>query len=43
MADLAIGAAERLIRRELDDAGHRQLVADYLKALPASDTDAGGT
>ena len=43
VADLAIGAAERLIRRDLDDAGHRQLVADYLKALPASDTDAGRT
>lgn len=41
VADLAIGAAERLIRRELDDAGHRKLVAEYIETLPASDPDAG--
>jgi F-type H+-transporting ATPase subunit b len=34
VADLAIGAAERLIRAELDDARHRELVADYVKSLP---------
>jgi F-type H+-transporting ATPase subunit b len=41
VADLAIGAAERLINRELDDAAHRELVADYVKSLPALGTDSG--
>ena len=41
VADLAIGAAERLIKGELDDAAHRKLVADYLQSLPASVPDAG--
>ncbi len=41
VADLAIGAAERLIKGELDDAAHRKLVADYLQSLPASAPDAG--
>lgn len=36
VADLAIGAAERLIHSELDDAKHRELVADYVKSLPES-------
>jgi len=34
VADLAIGAAERLIQRDLDDPKHRELVADYVKSLP---------
>jgi F-type H+-transporting ATPase subunit b len=33
VADLAIGAAERLIHSELDDAKHRELVADYVNSL----------
>lgn len=41
VADLAIGAAGNLIRRELDDAGHRQLVADYIRALPEAGGEAG--
>jgi len=39
VADLAIGAAERLIDRELDDAKHRELVAEYVRSLPASGSD----
>ena len=34
VADLAIGAAERLIQRQLDDAKHRELVAEYVRSLP---------
>lgn len=34
VADLAIGAAERLIERHLDDAKHRELVAEYVRGLP---------
>ena len=34
VADLAIGAAERLVQRELDDAKHRELVAEYVRSLP---------
>ena len=41
VAGLAIGAAERLIERNLDDAAHRKLVADYLQSLPAPGPDAG--
>jgi F-type H+-transporting ATPase subunit b len=41
VADLAIGAAERLIHAELDDARHRQLVADYVKSLPDLGPEAG--
>lgn len=41
VAGLAIGAAERLIERNLDDATHRKLVADYLQSLPAPGPDAG--
>ncbi|HYV20446.1 MAG TPA: F0F1 ATP synthase subunit B [Verrucomicrobiae bacterium] len=41
VADLAIGAAERLIRADLDDARHRQLVADYVKTLSESGTETG--
>jgi F-type H+-transporting ATPase subunit b len=41
VADLAIGAAERLIRADLDDAKHRELVADYVKSLPDLGPEAG--
>jgi len=41
VADLAIGAAERLIRSELDDAKHRELVAEYVKSLPDLGPEAG--
>jgi F-type H+-transporting ATPase subunit b len=41
VADLAIGAAETLIRKELDDAGHRQLVSEYIRSLPDSGADPG--
>jgi F-type H+-transporting ATPase subunit b len=41
VADLAIGAAERLIHAELDDARHRQLVAEYVKSLPDLGPEAG--
>ena len=41
VADLAIGAAERLIHSELDDAKHRELVADYVKSLPDLGPEAG--
>ena len=41
VADLAIGAAEKLIHAELDDAGHRELVADYVKSLPDLGPEAG--
>lgn len=41
VAGLAIGAAERLIKGELDDAAHRRLVDDYVKSLPPSAPDAG--
>jgi F-type H+-transporting ATPase subunit b len=41
VADLAIGAAERLIRADLDDARHRQLVADYVKNLNESGSETG--
>jgi len=41
VAGLAIGAAEHLIKGELDDAAHRKLVADYLQSLPAAGPDAG--
>jgi F-type H+-transporting ATPase subunit b len=41
VADLAIGAAERLINRELDDAKHRELVAEYVRSLPASGSESG--
>jgi F-type H+-transporting ATPase subunit b len=34
VADLAIGAAERLIERNLDDPKHRELVAEYVRSLP---------
>jgi F-type H+-transporting ATPase subunit b len=34
VADLAIGAAERLVQRQLDDAKHRELVAEYVRSLP---------
>src|SRR5262245_35505538 len=39
VADLAIGAAERLIHAELDDARHREIVADYVKSLPEIGSD----
>ncbi len=32
-ADLAVAAAEKLLRRSLDDATHRKLVEDYLDEL----------
>ena len=41
VADLAIGAAERLIHSELDDAKHRDLVAEYVKSLPELGPEAG--
>ncbi|HKQ96632.1 MAG TPA: F0F1 ATP synthase subunit B [Candidatus Polarisedimenticolia bacterium] len=41
VAGLAIGAAERVIKSNLDDAAHRKLVADYLQSLPAPGPDAG--
>lgn len=41
VADLAIGAAERLIHSELDDAKHRELVAEYVKSLPELGPEAG--
>ena len=41
VADLAIGAAERLIRADLDDAKHRELVADYVRSLPDPGPEAG--
>jgi F-type H+-transporting ATPase subunit b len=41
VADLAIGAAGRLIQSDLDDAKHRALVADYVKSLPTPDADGG--
>jgi len=34
VADLAIGAAERLIDSELDDPKHRELMAEYIRSLP---------
>ncbi|HYV86830.1 MAG TPA: F0F1 ATP synthase subunit B [Patescibacteria group bacterium] len=37
VADLAIGAAGRLIQGNLDDAKNRALVADYVKGLPTRD------
>lgn len=36
VADVAIRAAERLIDRSLDDAKHRELVADYVQSLPTT-------
>jgi F-type H+-transporting ATPase subunit b len=41
VADLAIGAAERLIGGELDDARHRKLVDDYVSSLPGLGSEAG--
>jgi F-type H+-transporting ATPase subunit b len=41
VADLAIGAAGRLIQSNLDDARNRALVADYVKSLPTRDADSG--
>ena len=41
VADLAIGAAERLIDSEMDDAKHRELVAEYVRSLPAPGSDTG--
>lgn len=41
VAGLAIGAAERVIKSNLDDAAHRKLVADYLQSLPAPGPEAG--
>lgn len=35
VADLAIDAAARLVKANLDDKAQRQLVEDYLKQLPA--------
>ena len=33
VVNMAIGAAEMLIRDRLDDAKHRQLVEDYIQSL----------
>ena len=41
VADLAIGAAERLIQSDLNDAKHRELVAEYVRSLPDAGSDAG--
>ncbi len=35
VADLAIGAASRIVRSSLDDKAQRQLVDEYVKGLPA--------
>ena len=36
VADLAIGAAERLVEKSLDETGQRKLVEDYMRDLAAS-------
>ena len=41
VADLAIGAAERLIHSELDDAKHRELVADSVRSVPEAGSEQG--
>jgi F-type H+-transporting ATPase subunit b len=41
VADLAIGAAARLLREDLDDVRHRKLVADYVRTLPELGREAG--
>jgi F-type H+-transporting ATPase subunit b len=41
VADLAIGAAARLLREDLDDERHRKLVADYVRTLPDLGREAG--
>jgi F-type H+-transporting ATPase subunit b len=41
VADLAIGAAGRLLREDLDDERHRKLVADYVRTLPDLGREAG--
>jgi len=35
VADLAIGAASRIVRSSLDEKAQRQLVGEYIKDLPA--------
>jgi F-type H+-transporting ATPase subunit b len=39
VAELAIRGAEHLISRSLDDAAHRELVADYVRSLPTPGTE----
>jgi F-type H+-transporting ATPase subunit b len=41
VADLAIGAAGRLLREDLDDERHRKLVDDYVRTLPELGREAG--
>jgi F-type H+-transporting ATPase subunit b len=36
VADLAIDAASRLVKANLDDASQRKLVEDYIAQLPAT-------
>ena len=35
VADLAVGAASRIVKSSLDDKTQRQLVDEYIKDLPA--------